>query len=336
MMLKQILHTGGMMLPLRLLVTTFAAAALATALNGVRAQSSAPQYPTKPLRIITSESGSSNDVATRMIAQEIAGPLGQPVIVDNRPSLIIGQMLSKSTPDGYTMALTAGVLWLGSLTQKADFDPLKDLQPITSVITYPSVLVVNASVPAKSVKELIDLAKAKPGTLNYAGSPDPGAATFLYPELFKAMAGVDIVKISYKGAGPGLIGVMSGESHLIIVNSGSAMAAVKSGKVRALGVTSLQPSPLAPGVPTIASALPGYEAASVAGILAPARTPPAIISRLNQEIVRVLTRADMREKFLSTGNEVAPSTPAEFSARIKAEREKWAKVLTSAGVKLAP
>lgn len=293
------------------------------------------QYPYKTIRIITSESGSSIDVASRMIAQEIATPLRQPVIVENRPSSVIGTLLTQATPDGYTMAFTAGVLWLGSLTQKTSFDPLKDLQPVTSVMTYPSVLVVNPALPVKSVQELIDLAKAKPGTLNYAGSPDPGAATFLYPELFKAMAGLDIVKISYKGAGPGLIGVMSGESHMIIVAAASAMTAAKSGKVRALGVTSLQPSPLAPGIPPIAAALPGFEATSLAGILAPAGTPPAVVKRLNEEIVRVLARPDMRERFLTTGNEAAPSTPAEFTTRIKAEREKWARVLKNAGVKLA-
>jgi tripartite-type tricarboxylate transporter receptor subunit TctC len=166
--------------------------------------------------MITSEAGSSNDVATRMITQEISGPLGQPVIVENRPSSIIGVILAKATPDGYTMALTSGVLWLGSLTQKGEFDPFKDLQPITTVMTYPSVLVVNPSVPAKSIQELISLAKAKPGTLNYAGSYDPGAATFLYPELFKAMAGVDIVKISYKGAGPGMSLKMSGSMGWVV------------------------------------------------------------------------------------------------------------------------
>ena len=322
-------------MPLRLFAVACAAAVLSTTINGVWAQSSAQQYPTKTIRIITSESGSSNDVATRMITQEIAPPLAQPVIVENRPSSIIGTILAKATPDGYTMALTSGVLWLGSLTQKADFDPFKDLQPITTVMTYPSVLVVNPSLPAKSVQELIALAKAKPGTLNYAGSYDPGAATFLYPELFKAVAGVDIVKISYKGAGPGLIGVMSGESHLMIVSASSAMTAVKSGKVRALGVTSLQPSPLAPGVPPIALAVPGYEAISWAGILVPAHTPAPIVTRLNQEIVRVLARPDMREKFLNTGNEVVPGTPGEFAARMKSERAKWAKVLKAAGVTLA-
>ena len=316
-------------------LTTTCAATLFLTAASVWELSSAQTFPARTLRMITSEAGSSNDVASRMITQEISGPLGQPVIVENRPSSIIGPILSKATPDGYTMALTSGVLWLGSLTQKADFDPFKDLQPITTVMTYPSVLVVNPSLPAKSVQELIALAKAKPGTLNYAGSFDPGAATFLYPELFKAMAGVDIVKISYKGAGPGLIGVMSGESHLMIVSASSAMTAVKSGKVRALGVTSLQPSPLAPGVAPIAQAVPGYEAISWAGILVPAHTPAAVVSRLNQEIVRVLTRADVREKFLNTGNEVVPGTPGEFTARMKSERAKWAKVLKAAGVTLA-
>ncbi len=320
---------------LRVILTTTCAAALFLTAASVWELSSAQTFPSRTLRVITSEAGSSNDVASRMITQEISGPLGQAVIVENRPSSIIGQILAKATADGYTMALTSGVLWLGALTQKADFDPFKDLQPITSVMTYPSVLVVNPSLPAKSVQELIALAKAKPATLNYAGSYDPGAATFLYPELFKAMAGVDIVKISYKGAAPGLIGVMSGESHLMIVSAASAMTAVKSGKVRALGVTSLQPSPLAPGVPPIALAVPGYEAISWAGILVPAHTPPPIVTRLNQEIVRSLTRPDVREKFLNTGNEVVPSTPTEFATLMKSERAKWAKVLKAAGVKLA-
>lgn len=323
------------MLIVRLLCTACTAAAFSSITTNAWSQTAVRSFPTKAIRIITSEPGSSIDVASRMMAQEIAGPLGQPVIVENRPSSIIGTLLTQATPDGYSMAFTAGVLWLGSLTQKSSFDPLKDLQPITTVMTYPSVLVVHPALPVKSIKELIDLAKAKPGTLNYAGSPDPGAATFLYPELFKAMAGVDIVKISYKGAGPGLVGVMSGESHLIIVAAASAMTAVKSGKVRALGVTSLEPSQLAPGVPTIASTIPGFEASSIAGINAPARTPTAIVNRLNQEIVRALTRPDMREKFLNTGNEVATGTPAEFAARIRSEREKWAKVLKNAGVKLA-
>ncbi len=291
-------------------------------------------YPTKPIRIVTAAPGSNNDWGARIVAQELSGSLPQQVIVDNRGGFITMEIVSKAPPDGYTLLFLGPTVWLLPLLRdNAPWDPLRDFSPITLAVTSPNAIVVHPSLPVKSVKELIALAKARPGELNY-GSGIIGSTPHLAAELFNAMAGVNMLRVPYKGTGPSMIALFSGEIHLMFPGLGSVAPHFKAGKVRALAVTSARPSPLAPGLPTVAdSGLPGYESASILGIFAPARTPAAIINLLNQEIVRILNKADVKERFFSSGAETVGSSPEEFAATIKSEIAKWGKVIRDAGIR---
>jgi tripartite-type tricarboxylate transporter receptor subunit TctC len=212
------------------------------------------------------------------------------------------------------------------------FDPVKDFSPITLVTTSPLVVVVHSSVAASSVKELIALAKAKPGTLNY-GSGNAGSSSHLGVELFKSMAGVDVVRIPYKGVGFALNALITGESQMMIASAGSAMGHVKSGRLKALASTGAKPSSLLPGLPTVAaSGLPGYEFAQTLGALAPAKTPVVIVNRLNREIAQVLEQQDVKQKLFGYGVEAVSTSPAEFGAMIKSDMSRLGKVIRDAGI----
>ena len=293
-------------------------------------------FPSKPIRIVTSAVGGTNDIMARLIAQETAGPLGVPVIVDNRSGggNIYGENVAKAAPDGYSLLVTGNSFWTGPLLRKAPFDPVADFSTITLAATSPSVIVVHPSLPVKSVKELIALAKARPGELNYA-SGELGSGTHLAGELFNYMAGVRTMRIPFKGAGPALNGVMTGEAQLMFAIAGSAMAThVKSGRLRALAVASPQPTALAPGLPTVAeSGLRGFEALQIQGVWAPARTPAAIVSQLHNEIVRVLNRPDVKSRLFSIGMEVVASSPKEFAAYIEADTLTLRKLIREVGIK---
>lgn len=294
----------------------------------------ADDYPSRPVRIVTSEAGGGNDVQARVIARGLSASLGQQVIVENRPSGVIpGDIVSKAQPNGYTLLLYNNTLWIGPLLQKTPYDPLKDFAPITVVARGPNVLVVNATLPVKSVTELIALARAKPGSLNYASS-GVGASNHLAAELFKFMAGVDIVRIGYKGAAQGLNDVIAGQVQVMFPTAGAAAAIVKSGKVRGLAVTSTEPSPLIPGLPTVAAAgLPGYESIAIYGMFAPAGTPRALVSRLHAEIARVLEAPDARSLFVKLGMEVVASSPAQLTATLKSEMDRMTRVIKAAGIR---
>lgn len=289
-------------------------------------------YPYKSIRIVASGPASNTDFAARLIAQEITPGLGQQVIVENRPSGVIpGQVVAQAQPDGYTLLVTSSSLWIGPLLQKTPYDPIKDFAPISLVMNYPSILVVHPSVPVKSIKELIDLAKAKPGVLNY-GSPTLGSPTHLASEMFKALAGVNITRVNYKGSAPALNALMSGEVQVMFVASASVASQISSGRLRALGVTSAQPSPLVPGVPPIAATVPNYEMGGVTGMFAPAKTPAAVISRLNQEVVRILNKADVKERAFNVGTETVGTSPAELAATIKSDMATLGKLIKDAGI----
>src|SRR5262245_6999582 len=228
-------------------------------------------YPSRPVRIVTSEPGGGNDVQARVIARGLTDALGQQVIVENRPSGVIpGEIVSKAPANGYTLLLYNNTLWTGPLLQKAPYDPLRDLAPVATATIGPNVLVVNNALPVTSVGELIALAKAKPGALNYASS-GTGATNHLAAELFKTMAGVDIVRIGYKGANQGLNDLMAGQVQVMFPTAGAAAPHVKAGRVKALAVTSAERSSIAPELPTVASSgLPGYESLAIYGVFAPA------------------------------------------------------------------
>ena len=294
----------------------------------------AQEFPTRPVRIVTSEAGGGNDVQARVIARGLTGVLGQQVIVENRPSGVIpGEIVARATPNGYTLLLYNNTLWTGPLIQKAPYDPLRDLAPVTTATISPNVLVVNTALPAKSVAELIGLAKSRPGQLNYASS-GTGATNHLAAELFKMMAGVDIVRIGYKGAGPGLNDLIANQIQVMFPTAGAASPHVKSGRVKALAVTSAERSSVAPELPTIAaSGLPGYETIAIYGIFAPAGTPQAIIERFNREISGILATADVKEKFLGMGMEAVGGSPAQLTARVKSDMVRMGKLIRDAGIR---
>ena len=293
---------------------------------------SGQDFPNKPIRIITSLPGGGSDFASRLIAQGISGPVGQPVIVDNRPSSITGETAMKAQPDGYTLLVDGNSFWFAPLIQRTPYDVLRDFSPVTIALTAPNIVVVHPSVPANSISELIAFAKGRPGQLNY-GSSGTGSSQHLAAEMLKSMAGINMVHVPYKGNGPALTGLIAGEIQLLSSGAAAAAPHMKSGKLRALAVTSAQPSALYPGLPTIAAAgLPGYELVTRTGLFASGKPPKATINRLNQEIVRALNTAEIKEKFFSSGVETVGNSPDEFTAIIKSEVARMDKVIKDAGI----
>ena len=292
----------------------------------------AQPYPAKPVRIVTVAPGSANDIVARLIAQEVRSALGQAVVVDNRGT-IAAEIVARAPADGYTLLLYGSAVWLSPFIRSSTpYDPIRDFAPITLVASSPNVVVVHPSLPVKSARELIALARARPGDLNYAAG-SLGAAPHLAAELFKSMARLNIVRVAYKGTGGSLIGIISGEVELMFPTAGSVTPHIKAGKLRALAVTSAQPTPLAPGLPLLAEALPGYESVSLNGMLAPARTPEAVIRQWNAEVAKVMTRTDVREKLLAAGSDARSTTAEEFAAIIQADMAKWGKLIREAGIR---
>jgi tripartite-type tricarboxylate transporter receptor subunit TctC len=294
-------------------------------------------FPTKPIRIVTAAAGGASDFAARVIAQSLTVSFGQPIIVENRgggSGIIAAQAVTKSTPDGYVLLLFTSPIWLLPLMQEnVPYDAVKDLAPISLIDRSPSVLVVHPSLPARSVRELVALAKSSPGQLNYSRA-SAGGPSHLSAELFQSLAAVRMVQVPYKGGGPAAVAVVSGEVELTFASAGAAAPLLKTKRLRALAVTTAEPSPLFPGLPTIAaSGLRGFESVLMNGMFAAAATPAPILNRLNQEIVQILRKADIRERFLNTGMEAVGSSPEEFGATVKSEIAKWGKVIRSAGIR---
>ncbi len=295
---------------------------------------SGQDYPSKPVRMIATQPGGLTDVVARLIAPGLTANLGKQFIVDNRTAIVAVETAAKAPPDGYTILVNGSAFWLMPLLRDhVTWDPFKDFVPITMAVRSPSILVVHPSVPVKTVSELIALARAKPGTLNYAAGTI-GATPHLAAELFKYMAGVNMVRVGYKGTGPAVTAVMAGETQVSFPNAGSVMPHVRSGRLRGLAVCSAQPSDLAPGLPTVAATgLPGYESVSPQAVFAPAKMPPALIKRLSEEIARVMHAPDVKERFFNTGLEVVASTPQELGAAMKAEVVRMGKVIKEVGIR---
>ena len=310
------------------------AAAVACAVPTVYAQQDsrpAVGYPNKPIRIVSSEPRGGTDFAARIV-QGISAALNQPVIVESRGGGLSPSIVAGAQPDGYTLLVAGSVFWIGPLIRKASYDPVKNFSPITLIGVQPTILVVHPSVAANSVKELIDLAKAKPGALNYA-STGIGASAHLAAELLKAMAGVNIAHVPYKGTGAATIGLLGAQVQLLFATPVSVTSLIKAGKLRALAVTSAKPSALVPGVPPVATTMPGYEIRGASAMFAPAGTPAAIVGRLNQEAVRLLNQPEVKEKFFNVGVEVVGNSPAELAAVLKAEMARLGKVIRDAGIR---
>lgn len=291
-------------------------------------------FPARPIRIVTSEPGSGTDLVARLVAQGLTDRLGRQVIVENRGGMLSGDVVMKAAPDGYTLLVSGTSLWLAPfLRESAHYNPVRDFTPVTLAASSPSVLVVHPSVPVESVQELVALAKAKPGELNYS-SGSTGAPTHLSAELFKSMAGVDIVRITYKGTGPAINALVAGQVQLMFSTISTATPHLRAGRLKALAVTTPQPTALAPGLPTIAaSGLPGYEATALFAMFAPAKTPASLIKLLNLEIAQVLGSAPVRERLFNAGTESIGSSPQELAATIKSDMAKWGKLIRAAGLR---
>ena len=296
-------------------------------------------YPTKPVRIVVPlTAGGPTDTLARVIAQQLSEKLGQPVIIENRPGAggnIGAESVARAVPDGYTLFMgTSGPLSINSsLYSKLSFDPATDFSPVALIASAPFVVAINPSLPAKSIKDLVAVAKSKPGQLNYGAVP--GSAAHLATELFKDMAAVDMVHVPYKGAAPATNDLVAGVLQLSFASTPGVMANVKAGKLTALAVTSPKRQAELPDIPTLAeSGLPGYEASVWYGIVAPAKTPRAVIVRLNMEINKILQDPETREKLMKNDFQPTGSTPEAFEAYIKAETVKWAKVVKDSGAKV--
>ena len=298
----------------------------------------AQNYPARAIKLVVPSSpGGGTDIVGRLLAQKLSEQLGQQVVVDNRAgagSIIGNDAVAKSAPDGYTLLMGLSSLAINpSMYAKLPYDALRDFAPISQAVSSPNILTLHPSVPATTVKALIALAKARPGSLAF-GSAGMGSSPHLSGELFKTLARIDMVHVPFKGSGQSVISQLAGEIAANFPSVPTAMPYVKAGRLRGLGVTTVKRAQALPDVPSIAEAgLPGYEATQWFGLLAPAGTPRPIIDRLYQEAARALRAADLKERMTAEGLEVVGGTPEEFADYIKSETEKWTKVIKAAGIK---
>jgi len=300
-------------------------------------QAAEMKYPVRPVPMLISyPPGGPSDLAARLVAPHLTEALGQQIIIDNRGGAggtLAVTLLTQSTPDGYTLLMSAGgeIVIAPNLRLKLPYDPTKDIIPISRIGSSQLVLVVHPSVAAKSVKELIALAKARPGSINFA-SAGSGSTAHLAGEQFKYLAGIDIVHVPYKGAGPALSDLIGGQVQMLISAYSSAFAHIKAGKLRALGVTGAKRIVSAPDLPTIAETVPGYEVLSWYGLHAPRGTPPAVISRLHRELATIIRKPEIAGRLAGLGIEPEGNSPQEFLAQIKTEIAAWGKVITAAKI----
>jgi tripartite-type tricarboxylate transporter receptor subunit TctC len=309
------------------------------ALGAAATAAAQDKYPAKPVTIIVPQApGGANDTVARILAAKLSETMGQQFIVDNRPGAggnIGTAAAAKARPDGYTLLLTVNSAHVINpfLYKNAGFDPVKDFEPVTPIATVAYVLVVNPSFPAKTLKELIDLAKAKPGDLQYASAGN-GTLNHLLGEMLKTTAGIDMVHIPYKGASASVTDVVGGRVPISFQSAPSAISFIKAGKLRVLGVANEKRVPTMPDVPAMSETLPGYGATPWYGVLAPAGTPKPVIAQLHAGIVKALEAKDLQEKMAAQGAEVAKSSPAEFAALIKDELPRWQKIVKQSGAQV--
>jgi tripartite-type tricarboxylate transporter receptor subunit TctC len=299
----------------------------------------AQSYPSKPIRfIVPFAPGGGNDVVARLIGGKLAEAWGHQVVIDNRPGAggnIAAEVVARANPDGYTIFLFNSANAIApSLYKKLAYNPVSDFEPVILISTSPFALVVHPSIPAQSVKDLIALAKAKPKTLTFASGGN-GSSTHLAGEQFRQMAGIDIVHVPYKGAGPAFVDLIAGQVSMYFASIPPALPQLKAGRVRALAVTSERRTSLLPELPTIAeAALPGYQSGASYGVVVPARTPAATVRKLNAEIARMLREPDVRSRLSTQGMEIASGTPQDFARFMNAEIAMWAKVVNASGARV--
>ena len=300
---------------------------------------SAQPYPNRPVKLIVADSaGGAPDQLARLVAQKLSDNLGQQVVVDNRAGAggVVGaEMAAKSAPDGYTLLLTTTAIYaiLPNLRKDLPYDPVKDFVPISRIATASNVLVVNNALPVKSIAELVKLAREKPGVLNYA-SAGVGTPAHLAGEMLNLLADLKVVHVPYKGAAPALTDVIAGNAQYIITSPIAAGGHITSGRVRALATTGAERNPSLPDLPTIAETVPGYEITQTWGVVVPAGTPPELASRLNAEIVKVMSQSDVKEKVVATGATPASDSQAAFGAYMAKERQRLGEVITKRSIVL--
>jgi tripartite-type tricarboxylate transporter receptor subunit TctC len=312
--------------------------AVAAALIVIASAAVAQSYPNRPIRMLVGfPPGGPADVTARLVAPHLSEALGQQIVIDNRGGAggtVAAMTLARAEPDGYTFSIAAnGEMAISPNLRKLPYDPLRDFAPVSRIGSNQLALVVHPSVQAKSVAELVALAKAKPGTVNFA-SAGTGSTAHLAGELFKSLAAIDIVHVPYKGAGPAMTDLIGGQVHMLITGYPGALPHIKSGKLRALGVTGARRLIAAPELPTIGETVKGYEVTSSYGVLLPARAPQSIIARLHKETAATVRKPDVQEKLIALGFEPEGNTPAEYAAQLKSELAKWARVVKVAKVQI--
>lgn len=313
------------------------ATALVTGAAFAQTREASKSYPSRPIRVIVGNTaGAAQDIVARLIAQRLAEGLGQQTVVDNRPGATgqIGMEITwKAPPDGYTLNVTTqAALVLTPLLTKVPYDPYKDFTPIALLVDSPQVLFGTTAIPAKSVSELLDLARAKPGQLNCA-SPGFGGSNHLGCEMLKTMGKVNIVHVPYKGTSPAITDVVGGHAQFMFNSIPAVIGLIKSGKVRALGHGGTKRSPALPDVPTIAETLPGFQVGTWYALVGPAGLPPAIVTRLNAEVAKMFSDSQFAQKIVELGQDPAPSTGPELTAHMRKETARWTKVIQDAGLK---
>jgi tripartite-type tricarboxylate transporter receptor subunit TctC len=323
---------------MKLSITTTCVAALTISTLAVAQDKSASAYPVKPIRfIVPFAPGGGLDITTRLIGQRLGEKWGQNVVVDTRPgaATIVGtEIASNAAPDGYTILMITTTFAINpSLYPKLPYDPLKDFAPVTQLNSQPNVLIVNASAPAATVKELIALAKSKQGELTFA-TPGAGSAPHLSAELFKRMAGIEMTHVPYKGIPPAITDVVGGRVTMLFTTTISAAPHIKGGKVKALAITAGKRLDTMPDVPTIGETLKGYEAEAFQAMVAPAGVPRAIVEKLATEVAAIVRQPEITKTFVASGAVAVGSTPAEFDAFLKVQMAKWGKVIKDAGIRL--
>ena len=303
---------------------------------GASLVAAADVYPSRPIRIIVPFTPGTLDVLARSIGQKLTEKYGQAVVVENRPgagTIVATEILSKSTPDGYTLELITTTFVINpSLYKKLPYDPLRDFAPVTQLDAVANILVVNPAMAANSLKELIALAKAKPGQLTYA-SPGSGSAPHIATELLKSMAGLDMVHVPYKGIPEAATDVIANRVSMLMTTTASAAPFIKAGRLRALAVSSLKRVAALPDVPTVGETLPGYAADAFRGVIAPAGVPKAIVNQLATDIAAALKQPDLRDRLLADGSDPVGSTPEAFAAFLRSEMLKWGKVVKESGAR---
>jgi len=317
----------------RLVISTIALALFPTAASS----QNAADYPSRPIRVIVPFApGGGLDISTRLIGQKLTEKWGQNIVVDSRPgaATIVGtDIASKAAPDGYTLLMITTTFAINpGLYPKLPYDPVKSFTPVTQLNSQPNVIVVSPAFPGKSVKDLVAMAKGKPGELTFA-SPGAGSAPHLSAEMFQRQAGVSMIHVPYKGIPPAVTDVLGGRVTMLFTTTISAAPHIKAGKLRALALTSAKRQESMPDVPTIGETLPGYRAEAFQGMVVPAGVPPAIVNKLSAEVARIIKLPDVAQRFQLDGAEPVGSTPKEFAAFLKAEMQKWSKVIKDAGIK---